>query len=725
MKRFHFQADIEKKELGYIFMPLLLLLPILFYNEQLYAVFKGEQYMYVYLVIRIIIIIFAMAIVLQTWLVSLHLKVDRTLYIGVMFFIIALFELVNIIEVTANSLQTTYFNMWLHVIIRLIVAVGFIVMIVKKEQHVQSNFHVLTYGKASVLAVITLLLLNNPPYFLQPFIVEGIQQPTWQNVLQLLALGMQVIAIVIVIKNYHHASKRATWLVSASIYLIMSDILFIVCKDPNAIGHVIAHVYEIYAFFLIVKVIYYASIEKPYQQLLHIQKNLEQSEKELYYQVYHDDVTQLANERFLLKTLQADLQADDASKAVIAIEIDRLATIRSSLGISYSNNMLKLVADRIRSVLPAHYFVAKLQEDQFVIYIDKVESKEELLDFCDTLKSVMMKDPLQIQHFSLNGNLNMGIALHRKECESEETLLMQARLAMKDARRFPKRLLFYKPSMSEGMADRLMIEQELHQALANNEFYLEYQPQVNLKNGKIESVEALVRWQHPTRGIVSPGVFIPIAEESGLIIQLGEWVVEAACVQAKAWQEQGLPNMKVAVNLSLGQLFQKNLVGMVEAVLLRTKLEPCYLQLEITESMTMNIDQMTLLLRELKSLGVQIAVDDFGTGYSSLSYLKDFPIDCLKIDRAFVRNIQHDKNDEALVAMILSMAKHLCLKVVAEGIEEIEQLAFLIEGECDYIQGYLFSKPIAAAQLSETFEELHRHAHDILSHFENKEDYLI
>jgi len=279
--------------------------------------------------------------------------------------------------------------------------------------------------------------------------------------------------------------------------------------------------------------------------------------------------------------------------------------------------------------------------------------------------------------------------------------------------------------MSKGIADRILLEQDLHNALANNEFYLDYQPQVNLKTGTIESVEALVRWRHPNRGFVSPELFIPIAEECGLIIPLGKWILETACHQAKLWEEQGLPPIKVAVNLSLGQLFQRDLVEMVDEILQRTKLDAKYLQLEITESMTMNIDQMTQLLHELKALGIQIAVDDFGTGYSSLSYLKDFPIDCLKIDRTFVRNVPHNPNDEALVSMIISMAKHLRLKVVAEGIEEVEQLSFLMDGGCDYIQGYLFSRPISPQQISETFQDLHHHVDDVLMQLHYIEDYSI
>ena len=235
----------------------------------------------------------------------------------------------------------------------------------------------------------------------------------------------------------------------------------------------------------------------------------------------------------------------------------------------------------------------------------------------------------------------------------------------------------------------------------------------------------MVRWRHPTRGFVPPDVFIPIAEECGLIIPLGKWILETACTQAKTWEKQGLPPMKVAVNLSLGQLFQQDLVEMVQEILQRTKLDPKFLQLEITESMTMNIDRMTQLLHELKALGIQIAVDDFGTGYSSLSYLKEFPIDCLKIDRTFVRNVPHNPNDEALVSMIISMAKHLRLKVVAEGIEEVEQLSFLIDGGCDYIQGYLFSKPISPQQITETYKDLHHRVDEVLTQLQYIDDYII
>ncbi|MGE7092898.1 bifunctional diguanylate cyclase/phosphodiesterase [Lysinibacillus sp. NPDC048646] len=715
---------LEKKEIWYIALPLLLLIPLLVNGNQLYGVFKEESsIIYLNLIMQILIVVFTMAIAIHSWLVFSHLLSNQTLYIGGLFFIIALFEIANIVILGSHTMQTSNINMWLHLLMRLCLAIGVLFIILKPKKRLTMNYRVFTYGVSFLFVMCVLFILSRPPMILQPFIEDGNWVYIAREKVHLLAAVLQCVTIYILSRYYKKLPKRVMWLIGAAFYLIFSDLLFVFGKDLHGIWDLLALIYQFYAYHLILKAIYYTSVEKPYQQLLKIKQDLEHSQQELRFQAYHDDITQLPNERLLLKTLKEDLHADSEQKAVIAIEIDRLAAISASIGISYSNKMMKLIAERIQAILPPHYFATKLREGQFVVYIDHVQTQEELVQFCFNLKSAMA-NPLQVQLFSLNGNLNIGIALHEEGCSGEE-LLMHAQLAMREASQIPQRFLFYKSYMSNGMADRIIMEQELHEALANHEFYLEYQPQVNLKTGKIESLEALVRWRHPTRGFVPPDVFIPIAEESGLIIPLGKWILETACCQAKSWEAQGLPQMKVAVNLSLGQLFQQDLVQMVEGILQQTGLKPHHLQLEITESMTMNIDQMTQLLHELKALGIQIAVDDFGTGYSSLSYLKDFPIDCLKIDRAFVRNIQHDPNDEALVSMILSMAKHLRFKVVAEGIEEVAQLAFLIEGGCDYIQGYLFSKPLAAEQLTETFKELHSHAEEILDQFKHVEEYII
>lgn len=714
------QLEIKKKEIWYIVLPLLLVLLLLGLSNQIFGSFNEESSICLNLIIQVLIIVFTMAIAIQSWLVFSHLLSNQTLYIGNLFFIIALFELVNLVIAQYPMAETLYLEIWLDLIMRLCLSIGVLFIILKPKKRLTMNDRNYTYSSSFLFVLLSLLLV----YFSSKyFLLEEQLLLKANTIVHLLSAVLQGVTIVILSRYKQKLPKRVMWLIGAAVYLIISDIFFVFIEDLKSIWGFSALIYQFFAYYFFLKAIYYTTVERPYQQLLKTKRDLEYSQQELRFQAYHDDITKLPNEHLLLKTLKEDLHDNNRQKAIIAIEIDRLAGIRSSIGISYSNTMMKLVAERIQAILPPHYFATKLREGQFIIYINDVKTREELLQFCLNLKSVMEK-PLQVQLFSLNGNLNIGIAMHEEDCSGEE-LLIHAQLAMREASQIPQRFLFYKPYMSNGLADRLLIEQELHKAIANEEFYLDFQPQVNLKTGKIESVEALVRWHHPTRGFVSPELFIPIAEESGLIIPLGKWILETACFQANAWKEQGLPPIKVAVNLSLGQLFQQDLVQMVQEILQVTNLEPKYLQLEITESMTMNIDQMTQLLHELKAIGIQIAVDDFGTGYSSLSYLKDFPIDCLKIDRAFVRNIQHNPNDEALVSMILSMAKHLKLKVVAEGIEEVEQLAFLINGDCDYIQGYLFSKPISAEQISNTFTELHNRASDILTEFKYEEDFVI
>lgn len=714
------QFDIKKKEIWYIVLPLLLVLPLLGLSNQVLGSFNEESYICLNLIIQVLIIVFTMAIAIQSWLVFSHLLSNQTLYIGNLFFIIALFDLVNLSLAQYPMAETLYLEIWLDLIMRLCLSIGFLFIILKPKKRLTMKDRNYTYSSSLLFVLVSFFLVYlSSKYFLleEQLLLEA------SAIVHLLSAALQGVTIVILSKYKEELPKRVMWLISAAIYLIISDIFFAFIKDLKSVWGFSALIYQFFAFFFFLKAIYYTTVEKPFQQLLKIKRDLEHSQQELHFQAFHDDITKLPNEHLLLKTLKEDLHDNSRQKAIIAIEIDRLAAIRSSIGINYSNTMMKLVAERIQAILPPHYFATKLLEGQFIIYINHVKTREELVQFCLNLKRAM-KRPLQVQLFTLTGNLNIGIAPHEENCSGEE-LLMHAQLAMREASQIPQRVLFYKPYMSNGLADRLLLEQELHKALANEEFYLDFQPQVNLKTGKIDSVEALVRWRHPTRGFVSPEQFIPIAEESGLIIPLGKWILETACAQAKIWREQGLPPIKVAVNLSIGQLFQQDLVHMVQEILQCTKLEPKYLQLEITESMTMNIDQITQLLHELKTIGIQIAVDDFGTGYSSLSYLKDFPIDCLKIDRTFVRNIQHNPNDEALVSMILSMAKHLRLKVVAEGIEEVEQLAFLINGGCDYIQGYLFSKPISAEEIFNNFNELHSRASDVLKEVKYEEDFVI
>jgi EAL domain-containing protein (putative c-di-GMP-specific phosphodiesterase class I) len=301
---------------------------------------------------------------------------------------------------------------------------------------------------------------------------------------------------------------------------------------------------------------------------------------------------------------------------------------------------------------------------------------------------------------------SIGIAMFPNDGEDADSLLRNADTAMyraKDQGRDNYKL--YTPKMNARIAERLALENSLRHGLEREEFLVYYQPQVDVASGKIVGMEALVRWQHPERGLVSPAEFIPVAEETGLIVPLGAWVMRTACAQNKAWQAAGIPPMRVAVNLSARQFQQRNFTGMVDEVLKEADLEARWLQLEITEGVAMqDVESNIAVLRELREMGVQIAIDDFGTGHSSLSYLSRLPIDVVKIDRTFVHDLTTDPNGAAIARSIIVMAHNLKLRVIAEGVETEEQLAFLKKRRCDEMQGYLFSKPAPA----ETFEEMLR-----------------
>ena len=359
--------------------------------------------------------------------------------------------------------------------------------------------------------------------------------------------------------------------------------------------------------------------------------------------------------------------------------------------------------------LPSELFLGKRRGGEFTIILPSVENKEDIIKLCKHLEEVM-REPVQVQHLQLTATLNIGIALYPDHGENEEELVKHAQVAMRESKQTTERYLFYRSEMEPHLEERLVLEQDLHYAIEKGELYLEYQPQVDVSTGRIHCVEALIRWEHPKKGGVSPGTFIPIAEETGLIVPIGEWILETACKQVKQWHSEGIEGISVAVNLSIRQFFQQNLVHMVEDILVKTNLSSQYLELEITESMTIDTHHAIDILHDLKRLGIKIAVDDFGTGYSSMSYLKDFPIDCLKIDRSFVRNVQSNPHDGALISMIISVAKHLGLKVIAEGVEEVEQLAFLAERDCDTIQGYLFSRPISPSEITSNFFEIQKKA---------------
>ena len=429
-----------------------------------------------------------------------------------------------------------------------------------------------------------------------------------------------------------------------------------------------------------------------------------QAEERIHHLAYYDALTNLPNRSLLTKLVDQALTVAQRSRqtgCVMFIDLNRFKMINDTLGREIGDALLCEVAQRFRLALRDQDIVARLGGDEFAIGLFDISQHYEATMVAQKLLQ-SLNAPFIIDGHDLRVGASIGISVYPQDGEDAETLLRLADIAMYRAKQGgdsdAENVAFYSQDMNQGMQERMRIESGLRQALGNGQLLLHYQPKYSIASGQIIGAEALVRWKHPERGLVPPAEFIPLAEATGLVVQVGEWVLEAACAQAQRWKEMGLPPIRLAVNVSARE-FTSALPGRVTETLKRYGLEPSWLELEITESTLMhNIDRVIGIMDRLTALGITLSLDDFGTGYSSLSYLKRFPIDTLKIDRSFTTGIPSDTNDCAIASTIISIAQQLRHKVIAEGVETVEQLAFLKDSGCDEVQGYLFSRPLPAAE---------------------------
>ena len=427
-------------------------------------------------------------------------------------------------------------------------------------------------------------------------------------------------------------------------------------------------------------------------------EQLEQANAQLQHVATHDALTGLPNRLLLADRLnQAIAQAERHRQrfAVLVVDLDRFKSINDSLGHLAGDALLKDVCQRLRQVLRKADTLARLGGDEFVLILNEIAGPQD----AEAVASKVLADiarPVKLSELELHITASIGISICPDDGTDAETLLQHADAAMYHAKNNGRGAYqFFAPAMNAFARDRLELENGLRRALELREFVLYYQPKVDVRSGRIDSAEALVRWRHPTRGLIPPMEFVPLAEETGLILPIGEWVIREACRQAYAWQAAGLRPLRIAVNLSAKQFRQTNLVEIVRTALRLARLEPRYLEIELTESAVMqDAEQSIQILRELSELGVRISVDDFGTGYSSLSYLRRLPLDKLKIDRAFIRELATSRDDAEIVRAIVSLAHTLHLKVIAEGVETPDQLEFLRTLGCDQYQGYHYSPPV-------------------------------
>ncbi len=427
-----------------------------------------------------------------------------------------------------------------------------------------------------------------------------------------------------------------------------------------------------------------------------------QAEDRISFMAHHDALTGLPNRALFEEQVAEALETlrGTAQWAVLAfLDLDNFKLVNDTLGHAAGDELLKVTAVRMRASVRKSDMVVRVGGDEFILLLNGLPCERDIvLARLEDIRAAIAA-PMQINGHSLQITCSMGVACFPNQGRTVGELLANADMAMYRAKELGRNnLQVFTEEMAAKAHEKLLKQAELRQAIARDEFLLHFQPQLNLETGRVFAAEALLRWRHPERGMISPGDFIPLAEETGLIVPIGDWVLRAACRQCKAWHEAGLPLLIVSVNVSARQFRERNWATRVEAVLAETGLAPRFLELELTESLIMqDVPGALATMHELEAIGVHLAIDDFGTGYSSLSALKRFPVRRLKIDRSFVEDIPADADDMAITAAIISLAQNLGLRVIAEGVETQAQVDFLRRSGCDEIQGYFFSRPLAHA----------------------------
>lgn len=439
-----------------------------------------------------------------------------------------------------------------------------------------------------------------------------------------------------------------------------------------------------------------------------MRKAVKRAESHVYRLAYYDDLTGLPNRNYFTERVSEQLAAGGRSPAaVVFVDIDNFMRLNNSFGYTTGDALMRQMAARLEKCAGNRALLARFRGDEFAMFIAGAGDRSEIEKLMDGVKAGMSR-PFSHDSLEFDLSVSMGICMYPDDGEDAATLLTHAEGAMAQAKREPGTAWrYYDRKTVEVASQRVVLEAALRRAVERRELFLNFQPIADVKSGRIVGTEALVRWRHPETGVIPPDRFIPIADESGLIIQIGEWVMNEACKQTKAWHDMGFGDLCISVNVSAVQFAQAQLLGQVRNALNRSGLAPRFLELEITESVLMRDAEATVnTLRALKEMGVRLAMDDFGTGYSSLSYLKRFPIDALKIDKSFTQDISIDRDGSAIVCAITALGRSLQLKLVAEGVETSEQRAFLIEQQCDRMQGYLLSKPLPAEQMTRFLGEV-------------------
>ncbi|OKP77330.1 diguanylate cyclase [Paenibacillus sp. P3E] len=694
----------EKKTIHAAIIGAVLFLLIQIFRTPLGNIEDKDMLSALYLIIGCCNVAFAFAIFAQGWLFFANRLSKARLHTSALFLGVCILDFLHTLSFAGIPAISSYINaeqsLWLLTFSRLASALGilFIFSRADKPVAVEDKHKVFRVSFVMILVALAVFIFG---YMLTPWIsgyswVSGLQHLT-----DLVVLFVYLLAVVLIV--YPGKADK-----SASILIIIRSLIFfalgqVFFMNPLSVGkmdYLFGMLSSGVAYYLLLKGVYRLTIEEPFQEN-------EQAEARINYLAYHDDLTGLPNRRRLMQRMEEIVIQGERDKsrgfaALVIMNINHFKNINDSLGHYAGDLLLQLVSKRIGNDVKLNEELYSMGADEFAFLMyDRTGVENCLIRAGELLK--LFETPVQLESGEYHISLSLGMSIYPGDGDTAEQLIQNADTAVHNAKDQGVEIRRYIPAMQMKAKERLKLENDLRRALERDEFYLVYQPQVQLDSEEIVGMEALLRWDHPKRGLVSPVDFIPIAEESGLIVPIGEWVLKTACLQNKSWQNAGYRPICVSINLSMRQFLQPNLAGKIDAILKDIGLDPCYVDLEITESMTLDKETAFDQLNRLKRLGVFISIDDFGTGYSSLHYLKDMPIDRLKIDRSFVSEVMEDSNNAAIVSTITSMAHHLKLKVTAEGVENKEQLQFLRQQHCHEAQGYLFSKPVKAAEFEMFF----------------------
>ncbi len=499
------------------------------------------------------------------------------------------------------------------------------------------------------------------------------------------ACGLYLLAaLLLVLRRRRISGCEFGSLLLALLLMAVSELFFTLYVRITSSTNLLGHVYKLAAYYFLYRAIYVEAVRRPFRQMQHM--------------LSHDALTGLPNRPAVIEHLAATLARAGTSRrpgAVLLLDLDHFQNINDTLGHEQGDRLLVEIAARLREVLPAQATLARFSGDQFMVHLE--DTTQAAARQCAETLLVALAREFELGEDHIGISASIGLAGHALEPVSAHTLIRRADLALRQAKQAGGNCqIAYSDALDAVFRREAQLEAGLRQALARGELALHYQPKWEIESGRLSGWEALLRWHSPELGEVRPDEFIPVAERTGLILPIGEWVLRQACLQLRQWRDEGLPAGTMAVNLSARQFRQRDIAEEVSRVLRETGLQPHDLELEITESMLMDdLAAASVALTDLQRLGVRIAIDDFGTGYSSLAYLKSLPLYGLKIDRSFVTGLEASTREEAIVRTIVALAHSLGLVVVAEGVETQAQFASLREAHCDQAQGYLFFKPLA------------------------------